>query len=159
MIVKCIRPLILAVTIGFAALGLVAIAAPAYAAQPEIYTPFASKVAVSGYDPVAYFTAGKPTKGDEKIVATYKGVVYRFATVANRDAFLASPTKYAPQYGGYCAWAVGHGYTAKSDPTAWKIVNGKLYLNYNADIQKKWVADEAAQIASADKNWPTVLNK
>jgi len=159
MILKCLRPLIFAVIFGFAALGLAAISAPAYAAQPEIYTPFGSNVAVGGYDAVAYFNAGKPTKGDDKIVATYKGATYRFANVANRDAFLANPAKYAPQYGGYCAWAVGHGYTAKSDPTAWKIVGGKLYLNYNADIQKKWVADDANQIASADKNWPKVLAK
>lgn len=153
------RSALLAAAFAVSALGLGAIAAPAYAAQPATYTPFASNVAVSGYDPVAYFTAGKPTKGDEKITVTYNGAVYRFASAANRDAFNASPTKYVPQYGGYCAWAVGHGYTAKADPTAWKIVNGKLYLNYNADIQKKWVADEANQITSADKNWPTVLTK
>lgn len=159
MILKCLRPLILAITLGFAALGLVAAASPAFAAQPETYTPFASNAAVSGYDPVAYFTAGKPTKGQDKIVAAYKGATYRFATVQNRDAFLAAPAKYAPQYGGYCAWAVGHGYTAKSDPTAWKIVGGKLYLNYNAEIQKKWIAEEAALIAAGDKNWPKVLEK
>jgi len=159
MILKCLRPLILSITLGLTALGVVAAATPAYAAQPATYTPFASNVAVSGYDTVAYFTAGKPTKGDDAIIATYKGATYRFANVANRDAFLANPAKYAPQYGGYCAWAVGHGYTAKSDPTAWKIVGGKLYLNYNADIQKKWVADEPNQIASADKNWPKVLVK
>ena len=159
MILKCLRPLILSVMLGFAALGIIAVAAPAYAAQPETYTPLFANAAVSGYDPVAYFTLGRPTKGDEKITAVFKGATYRFASAANRDAFLAAPEKYAPQYGGYCAWAVGHGYTAKADPTAWKVVNGKLYLNYNADIQKKWLADEANQIAAGDKNWPTVLAK
>ena len=159
MIRKCLRPPILSMTLGLTALGVVAAATPAYAAQPATYTPFASNVAVSGYDTVAYFTAGKPTKGDDAIIATYKGATYRFATTQNRDAFLAAPAKYAPQYGGYCAWAVGHGYTAKSDPTAWKIVNGKLYLNYNAEIQQKWIAEEAALITAGDKNWPKVLEK
>ena len=98
----------------------------------------AGSLALGGYDTVAYFTDGKAVEGRQEFEHQWRGAAWRFASAANRDLFAASPEKYAPQYGGYCSWAVGHGYTANGDPKAWKIVNGKLYLNYNADVKKKW---------------------
>lgn len=116
-------------------------------------------VAIKGYDPVAYFTAAKPMKGDAAFATEWNGATWRFANAANRDAFKTAPEKFAPQYGGYCAWAVSQGYTAGIDPEAWKIVNGRLYLNYSADVQKKWSADGPGHIAKADGNWPKILKK
>ena len=129
------------------------------ARENPIYTGFLSKQAVSGYDPVAYFVVGKPVKGDAKFQAEYGGAVWHFSSAANREAFLAKPERYAPQYGGYCAWAVATGKTASGDPRYWKIVDGKLYLNYSADIQKTWEADIGGHILRADGNWPAVLGK
>jgi YHS domain-containing protein len=132
-------------------------ATPALAvAAPEVYLPPFSKVAMGGYDPVSYFDGG-PKKGDGKLTATFKGAEYRFASAANLARFKANPTAFVPQYGGYCAWAVAGGYTAKGDPLAWRIVNGKLYLNYDANVQKRWVQDIPGNIAKGDRNWPAVL--
>jgi YHS domain-containing protein len=131
----------------------------AQAKEPEIYTGFLSRTAVGGHDPVAYFTDGKPVPGKSEFTHTWKGVTWRFASAANRDAFIAKPETYAPQYGGYCAWAVSQGYTAKGDPNHWKIVGGKLYLNYDAKVQRDWEKDVPGHIASANRNWPTVLGK
>lgn len=141
------------------ALAVIAIpAAPAaFADKDPVYTGNFSNVAVEGYDPVAYFTEGKPVKGDKDFTTEYQGAEWRFSSQANLDAFLADPEKYAPQYGGYCAWAVSQGYTAKGDAKHWKIVDGKLYLNYNSSIQKKWEKDIPGFIQSADASWPTVL--
>ncbi|MBM3753288.1 MAG: hypothetical protein FJW38_04845 [Acidobacteria bacterium] len=113
-------------------------------------------VAIRGYDPVAFFTQGAPAKGKPVFVHNYKEATFRFVSAANRDLFVADPAKYAPQFGGYCAWAVGNGYTAPTDPNAWKIVDGKLYLNYNSSIQQKWSERMAELIQSGDKNWPTL---
>jgi YHS domain-containing protein len=129
----------------------------AFARDPEIYTGFLSTVAVSGYDTVAYFTLSRPVKGDSKFSTQYKGVEWRFANEEHKAKFVANPEQYAPQYGGYCAWAVAQGDTASGDPTKWKIVDGKLYLNYDADVQKKWEADIPGFINKANKNWPAVL--
>ncbi|MBX3653007.1 MAG: YHS domain-containing protein [Ramlibacter sp.] len=135
------------------------LAGPALAGDAPIYTGLFSSVAVSGHDPVAYFTDGKPVKGDAQFETTYKGAKWRFASAAHRDLFLAEPDKYAPQYGGYCAWAVAEGGTASGDPRYWKIVDGKLYLNYDADVQKKWEKDIPGNIGKANRNWPSVLGK
>lgn len=143
----------------FAAAVLVAPAAilPAPAlAEPPVYTSAFDNIAVQGYDPVAYFTDGKPVKGTKNFSWSYMGAEFRFASAANRDAFKADPAKYAPQYGGYCAWAVSQGYHAKGDAKNWKIVDGRLYLNYNTSIQKKWEADIPGFIAAADTNWPAI---
>ena len=133
------------------------VAVPAFAKDP-VYTSFLSNRAVSGYDAVAYFTEGRPVEGSGDFVAAYDGAEWRFASAANRDAFLADPARYAPQYGGYCAWAVSQGYTASSDPEAWKIVDGKLYLNYSKDVQATWEQDFLGNITKADANWPSVLD-
>ncbi len=130
---------------------------PAAAEKPSVYTGFASSIAVGGYDPVAYFKGGTPVKGDDAFEFDYKGATWRFASAENLAAFKAAPDRYAPQYGGYCAWAAAQGYTAKGDPRNWKIVNGKLYLNFNDDIQKKWEKDIPGFIAKGDRNWPGIL--
>ncbi|HWQ33282.1 MAG TPA: YHS domain-containing (seleno)protein [Blastocatellia bacterium] len=110
--------------------------------------------AVKGYDVVAYFTDGKAVKGSSEFRHDWMGAKWYFVSAARRDEFAKSPEKYAPQYGGYCAWAVSNNYTADIDPEAWKIVNGKLYLNYNRDVQKMWEKDQSERIKKADANWP-----
>jgi YHS domain-containing protein len=129
------------------------------ARSPEIYTGLLSSTAVGGYDPVAYFTDGKPVEGKRDITFAWKGVTWRFVSEKNRDLFKAKPEAYAPQYGGYCAWAVSQGYTAKGDPKYWRIVDGKLYLNYDAKVQKDWEKDIPGHISKGDNNWPKVLGK
>jgi YHS domain-containing protein len=129
----------------------------ARATSPEIFTGLVKGVAVGGYDPVAYFTEHKPVPGKADITFSWKGATWRFASAQNRDAFKASPEKYAPQYGGYCAYAVAKGGTAKGDPRAWHVVDGKLYLNVSPAVQKLWEKDIPGYIKTADKNWPGVL--
>jgi YHS domain-containing protein len=132
---------------------------PASAGQPPIFTGLVKGVAVGGFDPVAYFTEGKPREGKADIALEHDGVTWRFASEANRDAFKADPAKYAPQYGGYCAWAVSNGYTAKGDPHAWTVHDGKLYLNYDKKVRALWAQEIPANVAKADANWPGVLEK
>jgi len=127
--------------------------------KPQVFTEFRSKLALDGYDPVAYFKGGKPVKGSKEHAATWKGATWHFVSAENKAAFEADPQAFAPQYGGYCAWAVSQGYTAKGDPGHWRIVGGKLYLNYNAAVQKDWEKDIPGHIAKGDKNWPKVLSK
>ena len=119
----------------------------------EPFFRFEEGLALKGYDPVSYFTHGKPEIGRGEFEAEYKGAKWHFATAGNRELFTREPEKYAPQYGGYCAWAVGHGYTAKGDPEAWKIVGGKLYLNYNQEVKQKWEQDIPGYTAKGDENW------
>lgn len=121
---------------------------------------FAKKgIAIRGADPVAYFTDSAFVQGSSEFSHKWNGVTWQFASAENRDAFAADPDAFAPQYGGFCAWAVSQGYTADIDPEAWKIVDGKLYLNYNQSIQKKWSKDIPGNIAKADQNWPSVLSE
>lgn len=141
----------------FLAIGGVSATPVLAVAAPEVYVPPFTKVALSGYDPVSYFTPAGPTKGDARYATTLKGVEYRFASADNLARFRTNPNAYLPQYGGYCAWAVAGGYTAKSDPLAWKIVGGKLYLNYDQNVQKRWAKDIPGNIAKGDRNWPQVL--
>jgi YHS domain-containing protein len=134
--------------------------APAQQSQKaSVFTDFRSKLALDGYDPVSYFKQGKPTKGNPAHAVTWNGASWHFSSAENRAAFEANPQAYAPQFGGYCAWAVSQGYTAKGDPNAWSIVDGKLYLNYNADVHKTWQKDASGNIVKADANWPKVLEK
>ncbi len=112
--------------------------------------------AIKGYDPVAYFTDGKPVKGKAEFSHEWMGVSWRFASAEHRDAFAADPARYAPQYGGFCAWAVSQGYTAEIDPAAWRIEGGKLYLNYSQSVQSRWAQDIPGNIGKADKNWPDI---
>jgi YHS domain-containing protein len=131
---------------------------PAYAVSP-INTTWLGGVAVKGYDPVAYFVEGKPVKGSGKYEHKWMGAKWRFSSAENRELFAKNPEKYAPQYGGYCAYAVSQGAIADIDPTAWKIVNGKLYLNLNHAVARIWRKDIPGYIVKADKNWPAVLEK
>lgn len=130
----------------------------AQARSNEIYTGLFSQLAVGGYDTVAYFKAGKPVLGKAEFATEYKGATWRFSSKENLDAFKATPAAYAPQYGGYCSWAIAQNYTASGDPQVWKIVGGRLYLNYDRDVQAKWEKDIPGFIASADKNWPGALD-
>lgn len=130
----------------------------ALAAQAEIYTGLVKGVAVGGYDPVTYFSVGEPVEGSADLTHIYKGAEWRFSTPENRDTFAANPERYAPQYGGHCAWALAQGYLAKGDPKHWRIVDGQLYLNYNRRIHRRWERDIPGFIASGDDNWPSVLN-
>jgi hypothetical protein len=143
------------------AAGLAAAAAvgPTRAAEPPVFTGLVKGVAVGGYDPVAYFREGKPVKGREDLTIEHEGVRWRFASEANRDAFKAEPANFAPQYGGYCAWAVSRGYTAKGDPNAWSVVDGRLYLNYDVNVRRDWLRDVPGNIRKGDANWPKVLAK
>ena len=84
---------------------------------------------------------------------------WQFSSAENRETFVKNPTKYAPQYGGYCAYAVSQGYTASADPQAWKIVDDKLYVNYNLSVKEKWVKDIPKYIADANKNWEQLVSK
>jgi YHS domain-containing protein len=154
MIIKRLKAIGLAVLVS---LGLLSNAV--MAKEAPVYTSFFGKVAVSGYDPVAYFAEHKAVQGDAQYSTSYQGAEWRFSTAAHRDAFVADPARYAPQYGGYCAWAVAQGSTASADPMRWRIVNDKLYLNYDADVQKKWEANIPEFIQQANKNWPSVLGK
>lgn len=126
-------------------------------AASEIYKSTFGDVAIEGADPVAYFKEGKAVEGSSEFTHDWKQATWRFVSAANRDAFAASPEAYAPQFGGYCAWAVSQGYTAETDPSSWKIVNGKLYLNYSKGVQATWSKDIPGNIAKAEKNWPGVL--
>lgn len=114
-------------------------------------------VAVDGTDVVAYFTQSRPVKGDPAITHSWNGSIWQFTNEANRDAFAQDPESYAPQFGGYCAYAVSKGYTASTTPEAWRIVDGKLYLNYSRRVQRWWERDIPGRIASANANWPKVL--
>lgn len=117
------------------------------------------KLIIKGYDPVAYFTTGKPVKGLKDLEYQWMGATFRFSNKENLELFKKAPEKYAPQYGGYCSYAVSQGYTAPVDPEAWDIVNGKLYLNYSKSVQKKWREKRDEYIAAADKNWPELKAK
>lgn len=127
----------------------------ALAASP-VNTQGSDKIAIHGYDAVSYFADGKAVQGAHEFSQEYEGAVYLFATGANRDAFAAEPAKYAPQYGGYCAYAVAKGSTADIDPEAWTVENGKLYLNYSKPVRFIWRQDIGGNIAKADANWPKI---
>jgi len=134
-------------------------AIPAAAAEKDPVFTSRGNLAIRGYDPVAYFTEGKAVKGDKDLTLGWQGADWRFASAANRDLFSEEPEKYAPQYGGYCAWAVSRSYTAPTDPDAFTLVDGKLYLNYNKRVMRQWLEDRDANIELADQNWPAVLEE
>ena len=116
-----------------------------------------SGVAIKGYDPVAYFTESKPVKGMPSFTHQWNGATWQFSSAANRDLFAASPEKYAPQFGGYCAYGVSQNHTAQIDPEAWTVIDGKLYLNYSQGVKKTWSQATPKYIEQAQKNWPALV--
>ena len=137
---------------------ILSIAASALAVEP-VNKSRITGVAIKGYDPVAYFTAGKPVEGSDDFELQWNDATWRFASAANREEFRKNPQKYAPQYGGYCAYGVSRGYAVGIDPAAWHIVDGKLYLNYNLDVRTEWRKDIAGHVKKADANWPKILKE
>jgi YHS domain-containing protein len=115
--------------------------------------------AILGYDTVAYFTDGKPVKGQETLVSEWKGAKWKFATQEHLDLFKANPEKYAPQYGGYCAYGVATDHLVKIEPDKFKIVDGKLYLNYDAEVQETWQKDIPGYIRQADAKFQSLLKQ
>lgn len=113
----------------------------------------APDVAIKGYDPAAYFTVGKPLQGSDANTFQWHGFTWHFASQEHRDLFAASPEKYAPQYDGYCAWAMTESRKAITDPEVWRIVDGKLYLNCSKEAYEKWIRDIPGHIEKADRNW------
>jgi YHS domain-containing protein len=138
---------------------------PSRAAQPPINTlknsVFGGRTdsAINGYDTVAYFTVGKPVTGQDAFVFEWMGAKWKFASQANRDLFKANPERYAPQYGGYCAYGVAQGALVKVEPDQFTVLDGKLYLNFDADVQAKWRKDPAAYIKTADAQFSALLKK
>lgn len=146
---KFLLPLIAGFGLVMAALSV----SPASAAGQVYQT--SSGTAIDGTDAVAYFTEGRPVAGSPDITYEWNGAEWRFSSTENRAKFVANPERFAPQYGGFCAWAMAQGKQAPTEPEAWRIVDGKLYLNYNKSIQERWVADIPGNIAAADRNWPS----
>ncbi len=128
------------------------------AAEPPVFTG-RGDFAIRGYDAVAYHKRERPVKGSSSFTAQWNGATWRFANAENRDDFIADPEKWAPQYGGYCAWAVSNNATASTDPDAWSLVDGRLYLNYSLSVRQRWGQDIPGNIARGDANWPGVLSK
>ena len=127
------------------------------AQKEEVFTVHAQ--AIRGYDPVAYFKEGKPVRGSEEYSFTWKDANWLFSSKENLDSFSQNPEKYAPQYGGYCAYGLSEGHKAPTDPNAWTIIDGKLYFNYNLKVKEMWIKETAQRIEMADKNWPELKSK
>jgi YHS domain-containing protein len=127
------------------------------AQKAEVYSPAGR--AINGYDPVAYFSEGKPVKGNEKISYRWNSATWYFSNKQNLDSFTMNPQKFAPQYGGYCAYGMSQGHKAPTEADAWTIENGKLYLNYNKNVKQMWSKDRPGYIQLADKNWVEIKDK
>jgi YHS domain-containing protein len=115
--------------------------------------------AIRGFDPVAYFTEGKPVRGDSSITCQWQGATWRFSSAENRAAFEKEPEKFAPQFGGYCAFGVSRNYKVKTEPDAFTIVEGKLYLNYDRDVSVRWNANRTECIQKATENWKDLKDR
>ncbi len=136
-----------------AAAGL--IAGPAFAGGGVNKTVFGT--ALNGYDVVAYHTVGKPVEGSQRISYRWRDATWRFASVKHRDLFAADPERYAPAYGGYCAYGMAQGAKIDIDPSAWRIVDGTLYLNVNKRVQRTWKTDISGYIARANRHWQRLM--
>ena len=117
------------------------------------------ELAIQGYDPVAYFTEARPVKGLDSHAHTWMGATWTFASREHLELFKAHPERYAPQYGGYCAYGTARGYLVKIDPAQFRIVDGKLYLNYDADVQALWLKDVPGFIRAADAKYPNLIRE
>jgi|KBSMisStandDraft_5_1062788.scaffolds.fasta_scaffold87822_3 YHS domain-containing protein len=127
------------------------------AQKSAVYAP--EGIALKGYDPVAFFTQAKPVQGSADYSFTWEGVKWFFVDKNNLESFKKSPSKYAPQYGGYCAYGTSQGHKAPTQPDTWTIVDNKLYLNYNAKVKEMWLKNQAALIDSANRKWPMIMNE
>jgi len=136
---------------------VVAIHSHVHAQKAEVYSPGGK--AIKGYDPVAFFTDSKPVMGADSLSYSWKGANWLFANRQNLQLFKANPEKYAPQYGGYCAYGASQGHKAPSEVDTWTILNGKLYFNYNQKVKEIWTKDEPGNIQKADKQWPEIKGK
>ena len=116
-------------------------------------------VAVGGFDVVSYHRMQNPVEGSSDLTHEWQGVTWRFADETNLRLFQGDPEKFAPKYGGYCAYALARGALAPTDPEAWTIYHGKLYLNFSKAVREKWLADVANHVATADNNWPAILDE
>lgn len=145
-----VRPAIIRIAIALPFLALMVFASAATAGDANLTF---QGIAIQGYDPVAYFTEGKPVPGDANITATHDGAIYQFTSAEHKTAFEADPDRYAPQYGGYCAYAAAQGAKAPVEPEQFTIVDDKLYLNFNADVRQRWSKDRDAYIGKADAYW------
>jgi YHS domain-containing protein len=121
-------------------------------ADEPIYTT--DRGAIDGYDAVAFFEQGAAVRGDEAHAMEWRGSRWLFASAENLERFRLDPERFAPEYGGYCAYGMANGYTAYTDPNAWTIVDGRLFLNFDADVKREWEADRPTMIDQADRNWP-----
>ncbi|SMY09164.1 YHS domain-containing (seleno)protein [Flavimaricola marinus] len=124
-------------------------------AEPEVFSDMGT--ALRGADPVAYFTEGAPVSGRPEFGLMWRGAVWEFASARHRTMFEMDPERFAPQYGGYCAFAMSQGYVAPTVPEAWTIHNGKLYMNYSLAVRERWQADIDGYVALADSHWPDAL--
>ena len=125
-------------------------------AAAQTNPPATDRIALKGYDPVAYFTSSTPTPGVAEYNYVHDGVRYFFANARHRDLFKANPDKYAPQFGGFCSYGTAQGYKVSTQPDAFSVVDGKLYLNYNREVVKIWKQDVPGNISKAEENWPEV---
>jgi YHS domain-containing protein len=129
---------------------------PALAASPEVFST--NQIAISGYDPIAYFLDGRPVEGTDNHMLKWRGAIWRFASPENMHAFEMAPHAYAPQYGGYCAYAMAQGAVATTVPEAWTVHNDRLYLNFSTGVRQLWQKDIPGHVAAADSHWPAALN-
>jgi len=135
--------------------GLLLSPLPAFAAADAVYTNWRDNVAAEGYDVVTFFS-GKPQQGKVEFSTRYEGADWFFFSQANKDLFLTNPDLFAPQYGGYCAWATAKGKLAPGNPDHWHVEDGRLFFNYNARIERRWQKKRAKFIKEADKRWPVL---
>jgi YHS domain-containing protein len=133
----------------------VALALPARAETSPVFQK--DGLALGGTDPVSYFTQGQPVSGRAEHQLDWNGATWRFASAENKAAFEADPDRYAPQFGGYCAFGAASGYAAPTVPEAWTIENGKLYLNYSKGVRRRWLKDVPGYISKAEANWPGIV--
>lgn len=155
---KSARPLLIGLILTVPALGI----GPVLAFDPSSPLPVnveKSGVGLKGYDPVSYFMSDSPVEGDPTITAVHDGTLYAFSSKVNRDAFVVEPERYLPAYGGFCAMAMSFGKKVDIDPKAWKIINGRLYVQANPRAAELWEKDISGNTEKADMKWPLVMNK
>ena len=138
-------------------IALISICSVVSAQKSPVYAP--KGIALEGYDAVAFFTQGKPVKGSSAYATQWNGAQWLFADQADLESFKKAPGKYAPQYGGYCAYGAAQGHKAPTEIDTWTVVGDKLYLNYNQKVKSTWVKDQGSYIESANKIWPQIMDK